>query len=262
MYYKIEGYGDYLMHHGRQGQKWGVRNGPPYPLQGSYAQTNAGYKEFQEKHREKRRKKILNDPKKLYKHRDEFTKEEIDKALAKQDSVNKLKKVVDDNNKKKDPYISPKKLKLVDTPEKYKKNYKRLTPEEQAAARKYLEELNRVDDIHTNKHSNKTKRVKNISERLQSIANIIKAFTDITTRLSKLKNPTKNEVNNAKNKINGAFKGDPELAAKITGLLDDDYVKTEVKSNTPTTITSGNFEDFKNMYPELFSAVTSKGWID
>ncbi len=22
----------YLMHHGRKGQKWGVRNGPPYPL--------------------------------------------------------------------------------------------------------------------------------------------------------------------------------------------------------------------------------------
>ena len=25
-------YKDYLMHHGVKGQKWGVRNGPPYPL--------------------------------------------------------------------------------------------------------------------------------------------------------------------------------------------------------------------------------------
>lgn len=23
---------DYLMHHGIKGQKWGVENGPPYPL--------------------------------------------------------------------------------------------------------------------------------------------------------------------------------------------------------------------------------------
>lgn len=26
----------YLMHHGRKGMHWGIRNGPPYPLQGTY----------------------------------------------------------------------------------------------------------------------------------------------------------------------------------------------------------------------------------
>ena len=25
-------YNDFLMHHGRKGQQWGVTNGPPYPL--------------------------------------------------------------------------------------------------------------------------------------------------------------------------------------------------------------------------------------
>ena len=25
-------YNTYLAHHGRKGQKWGVKNGPPYPL--------------------------------------------------------------------------------------------------------------------------------------------------------------------------------------------------------------------------------------
>lgn len=29
---KLYGYDDYIMHHGVKGQKWGVRNGPPYPL--------------------------------------------------------------------------------------------------------------------------------------------------------------------------------------------------------------------------------------
>lgn len=28
----MESYNNYLMHYGRLGQKWGVRNGPPYPL--------------------------------------------------------------------------------------------------------------------------------------------------------------------------------------------------------------------------------------
>ena len=30
--YYIQMSGDYLEHHGIEGQKWGVRNGPPYPL--------------------------------------------------------------------------------------------------------------------------------------------------------------------------------------------------------------------------------------
>lgn len=32
MFYRIVRTENYLMHHGIQGQKWGVRNGPPYPL--------------------------------------------------------------------------------------------------------------------------------------------------------------------------------------------------------------------------------------
>lgn len=40
MYYRITRTDDYLMHHGILGQKWGVRNGPPYPLNdGSYSKS-------------------------------------------------------------------------------------------------------------------------------------------------------------------------------------------------------------------------------
>lgn len=30
--YRIRRTNNYLVHHGKKGQKWGVRNGPPYPL--------------------------------------------------------------------------------------------------------------------------------------------------------------------------------------------------------------------------------------
>ena len=43
---------DYLVHHGILGQKWGVKNGPPYPLGGGdYTQSErkAIYKEMQKK---------------------------------------------------------------------------------------------------------------------------------------------------------------------------------------------------------------------
>lgn len=32
MYYVVHRTNEYLKHHGIEGQKWGVRNGPPYPL--------------------------------------------------------------------------------------------------------------------------------------------------------------------------------------------------------------------------------------
>ena len=31
-YWDLTGGGNYLSHHGVEGQKWGDRNGPPYPL--------------------------------------------------------------------------------------------------------------------------------------------------------------------------------------------------------------------------------------
>ena len=41
----------YIEHHGIQGQKWGVRNGPPYPLRG-------GDYSYSEKQAIKRNKKV------------------------------------------------------------------------------------------------------------------------------------------------------------------------------------------------------------
>lgn len=82
-----------LMHHGIEGQKWGERNGPPYPL-------NPSKRSWREKRAAKRREKILSDPNKLYKHSDEFTKEEIDEAITRYRSKSELKNYTKNKTKK------------------------------------------------------------------------------------------------------------------------------------------------------------------
>lgn len=42
--YKLSEDSDFLMHHGIKGQKWGVENGPPYPLNPSKDYSKAEQK--------------------------------------------------------------------------------------------------------------------------------------------------------------------------------------------------------------------------
>lgn len=113
-----------LYHYGVKNMRWGIQNGPPYPLnaKGKAALKKQGEKplnakkESRKKSRvekakakaklkaekkklaeEKRRKAILNDPSKLYKNRKQFTKEEIDEAMKQFEWEKKLKQLsVDD----------------------------------------------------------------------------------------------------------------------------------------------------------------------
>lgn len=112
-----EEYDSYVEHHGVDGQKWGVKHGPPYPLE-SRSERRARKKEERtekkrqkqrssqlvkarkikrqnkikkekeakkaakkEENEKKRREAILRDPKKLYRNRHKFQKEEIENAL-------------------------------------------------------------------------------------------------------------------------------------------------------------------------------------
>lgn len=108
-----EDYHKYLEHHGVDGQKWGVKHGPPYPLENRSerrarrkAERAAKKKQKQraaqlakarktkkknqilkkkqaekEEKEKKEREKILRDPKKLYRNRHKFQKDEIENAL-------------------------------------------------------------------------------------------------------------------------------------------------------------------------------------
>lgn len=87
-FYPQNDYRGYLSHHGIKGQKWGEQNGPPYPLS---TKIHNMVVKGKQKRAAKRREKILHDPAKLYKHQTEFTKDEIDSAIAKIKSANEAK---------------------------------------------------------------------------------------------------------------------------------------------------------------------------
>lgn len=88
---------NYLAHHGIDGQKWGQRNGPPYPLLRNAAgqlrakaqakrkaRTEAKVKKVAEekiKQHEAMKKYLRENPEKLYKHKNDLTKEEVDEIM-------------------------------------------------------------------------------------------------------------------------------------------------------------------------------------
>lgn len=99
-----------LYHYGVPGMKHGVRRGPPYPIGSGKGSTKNGALDKKKSERAKKKKdaekkraakkkaaeeaereKILKSPKKLYKNRDKFTKEEIDKALKRFEWEKKLR---------------------------------------------------------------------------------------------------------------------------------------------------------------------------
>lgn len=88
---------NYLEHHGVKFMKWGVKNGPPYPLEGEgkksfKEQVKEAKDKIKESKAKKRRKKILKDPEKIVKYQDEFTLEDIAEAIRKIDAINEVKK--------------------------------------------------------------------------------------------------------------------------------------------------------------------------
>ena len=88
-FYSQNDYRDYLQHHGIKGMRWGEQNGPPYPLS---TKVHNMVVRNRARRAEKRREKILHDPRKLVKHAPEFTKEEIDNAVAKLDSIEQARR--------------------------------------------------------------------------------------------------------------------------------------------------------------------------
>ena len=67
-----------LKHYGVAGMKWGVRN---------YQNPDGTWTE----EGKRRRNRILNDPGRLSRHYDEFSKQEVDNAIRRQDQIQHLK---------------------------------------------------------------------------------------------------------------------------------------------------------------------------
>lgn len=118
---------DYLMHHGIKNQHWGVRNGPPYPLNKEGREKfKKKVKEIREKNKEnrrvKRRKKILKDPAKMVKYQDEFTIEELAEAIKKFDMVEEVRKRIPKVEKEQKQQLSLLQKQLASSPAKLAKN--------------------------------------------------------------------------------------------------------------------------------------------
>lgn len=96
---------NYLAHHGILGMKWGKQNGPPYPLSDAKHDRVVQRAEKKRIRREKRaadkKANILSDPKKIVKYQSKLTKREIDSALKKFDSVDKVRERITESTLKK-----------------------------------------------------------------------------------------------------------------------------------------------------------------
>ena len=62
---RIPVFNDELQHHGIDGQKWGVRNGPPYPLDRNSKSESGDTKRFSKSEQRSNRKKQINDVEKF-----------------------------------------------------------------------------------------------------------------------------------------------------------------------------------------------------
>lgn len=86
----------YFEHHGRKGQKWGDRNGPPYPLD---------YSKLSAEEREEAKKKAIDfgnvEEAAAYKNRDYFTKQDLDNLINKYQTNQRLDELMNAKNAEK-----------------------------------------------------------------------------------------------------------------------------------------------------------------
>lgn len=234
MYYKIDNYNDYLMHHGVEGQKHGIRNGPPYPLKQAFAKTAAAYKAHQQKVAAKKRKKILNDPKKLYEHKEDFSEEEIRKATSKAQAVEELKKQIPKNPKKvrekKKRSIDFAKLSMVDTPSKFVKNQKYLTPDERKEVMDYLKDRSQAVKYQEDEKKNLFNNAYTVSQLIGNLGSILTgSFSIVDAFASRDPNKLTVRERHTLNLYNRFYNSDPDLYRALTSAKKDNGKKGKGK---------------------------------
>lgn len=201
-FYPDNEYRDYLSHHGIKGQKWGEQNGPPYPLSGKlHNMVVRGNK----KRADKRRIDTLHNPKKLKKRAKEFTKEDIDNALAKMESINKLnqyitkKDTISDKMKQKaksrkedaEAEKLRKKIKRYgSTPGKLDKNIEKFTTEELTEALSRLSKKQEIFDKRMNQIDKPRKILDVGADYLKTIFKFVDNGIDLKSKLTPY-NPNK-----------------------------------------------------------------------
>lgn len=163
----------WLMHHGVEGQKWGVQNGPPYPLEG--AGKRKFLKQVGEYKKRKRREKILKDPKKIVKYSNEFTTDELKEALEKIKVVDDIKTRLP-KEKAKRVKLSKKKKIWAKSPATLMKNIDKFTPEEFEVANDRLKKRSALIDLAL-EMANKPAKAMNVANNY--LDNVKKSYSTI-----------------------------------------------------------------------------------
>lgn len=155
-----------------------------------YLKKAGGSKTIQKKEKERikteiakekanvRKEKILSDPKKLYRHKNEFSKEDLDKAMAKFESQNRLKAQIEADKaarqKAKAAYkqskLDYKKMKLQQEIDREKAEEERKR-DKMATKQKEIETANKADDkgfADSERWKNRSSKFKNIFEFAQN----------------------------------------------------------------------------------------------
>jgi len=184
---------DYLAHHGILGMKWGKQNGPPYPLSDAKHDRVVQRAEKKRIRREKRaadkKAKILSDPKKIVKYQSKLTKREIDSALKKLDSVDKVRERITESTLKKHikkVRLSNKKKRWAATPEKLQANAHKFTPEELDEAIKYLQNTEKIFNARLERASRPSKVIGTIGAGIGNVANTIGNVNKVRDNTAKL----------------------------------------------------------------------------
>lgn len=183
---------NYLAHHGILGMKWGKQNGPPYPL--SDAKHDRVVKRAenkrirQEKRADRRRQNILKDPKKIVKYQNEFSKDEIETALDKMSTVDKVKSRIPESKLKqkiKKIKLSEKKKRLASTPDKLEKNLHKLSDEEAREALQYLKNTEELFNVKINRVNRPKRAIDTINGYIQSISNVFSNTNTLRDNVAK-----------------------------------------------------------------------------
>lgn len=173
-----EAVSDILSHHGREGQKWGVRNGPPYPL------NREGLRAFRENHKrkklERRKKKIMNDPELITKNADMFTRDELETSLEKLRLINDFKREAGLTKK-----LSRKKRRMANNPSSLLNNMDKYSPEEYRQAFDRLKKRETIKNMIADSTDRPTKVIGNVSSSIKSVSDSaynISKFSDLVAK--------------------------------------------------------------------------------
>lgn len=168
----LESYVDYLEHHGVDGQRWGKRRGPPYPL-GSEDKAKNRQSAKQKRAAEKRKKEIAKTKKRI-------AKQEKEKAKKQEKETKKSLKERMELEKKKEKYSK--------TPKSLYVHRELFTYDEISEALKKFDWESKMLDAMDRDFTRSKNTVKNFADYTGSVVRIANNLVDGYDTIAKLNN--------------------------------------------------------------------------